>query len=379
MLDAMKIQRYYETLSNFIEPNKVLVIFGPRQVGKTTLLHDYLHQTKLRYRLDNGDNLSIHQILGSRDFSKIKEYTQDCDLIAIDEAQLIPNIGACLKIMVDQIPGIRIVVTGSSSFELAGQIGEPLVGRKRTLHLFPISQMELRKMYSLFDLRQKLEESIVFGGYPEVVTSLSKPKKIRILEDIINSYLLKDILSLERVKGTKTILDLLRLLAFQVGSEVSYHELGQQLGIDSKTVARYIDLFEKSFILVSLHGYSTNLRKEIRKKNKYYFYDTGIRNALIGNFNEFSMRNDVGILWENFLFIERYKKCSYQDFFGYRYFWRTWDSHEVDLVEEWGGKITGYEFKWKQETSKQEKYWKLAYPEALFQIINQDNYLEFIL
>jgi len=377
-MNSMKIPRFYETLDNWIEPNKVLVIFGPRQVGKTTLLTNYLKQTKLHYRLDNGDNLSIHHLLGSREFSKIKSYAEGYELIAIDEAQLIPDIGSALKIMVDQIPGIKIIVTGSSSFELAGQIGEPLVGRKRTLHLFPISQLELRNLYNSYELKEKLSEWMIFGGYPEVISTITKTKKIRILEDIINSYLLKDILTLERVKGTKTILDLLRLIAFQVGNEVSYYELACQIGIDYKTVSRYIDLFEKSFILVSLHGYSSNLRKEIRKKNKYYFYDNGIRNALIGNFNEFEQRYDIGSLWENFLFIERYKKCSYTELFNYRYFWRTWDAHEIDLVEEWGGEIHGYEFKWKEANSKQEKYWKIAYPNASFKVINQENYLEFI-
>jgi len=374
----MEIVRYYDTLSNWIAPNKVLIIFGPRQVGKTTLLQNYLKTTPLLYKLDSGDNIRIHEILGSRDFEKIKTYASGYDLIAIDEAQLIPNIGACLKIMVDQIPGIKIIVTGSSSFELAGQIGEPLVGRKRTIHLFPLSQMEMGTIYNPYELKDKLSDWLLFGGYPEVVTSTTKTKKVRLLEDILSSYLLKDILALERVKGTKTILDLLRLIAFQVGSEVSFNELGSQIGIDYKTVERYVGLFEKSFILLSLHGYSTNMRKEIRKKNKFYFYDNGIRNALVGNFNDLDKRNDIGVLWENFLFMERYKKCSYQEIFNYRYFWRTWDKHEIDLVEEWDGSIHGYEFKWKTEKSKQEKHWKEAYPEATFTIINQENYLPFI-
>jgi len=224
--------------------------------------------------------------------------------VILDEAQKIPNIGQGLKILVDQIPGIKIIATGSSSFELAGQVGEPLTGRKTTLTLYPVSHLELAQLYNPHEIKEKLGEWLVFGAYPEVVTTEGKSEKARLLEELVHSYLLKDLLELEKVKSSKIVLDLLRLLAFQVGNEVSLSELGQQLGIDYKTVARYLDLFEKSFVIISVRGFSRNLRKEVTKKCKYYFYDNGIRNAVISNFNGLELRNDLGSLWENFLFFD---------------------------------------------------------------------------
>ena len=253
-------------------------------------------------------------------------------MIAIDEAQKIKNAGWGLKIMVDEIPGIKIIATGSSSFELAGQVGEPLTGRKINLTLYPVSQMELRNLYNNYELESRLEEFMVYGSYPEVVANDDVDEKRRILNEIVGSYLLKDILEMEKVKGSKVLLDLLRLLAFQVGNEVSLSELGRQLGLDYKTVERYLDLFEKSFIVYNLRGFSRNLRKEITKKSKYYFLDNGIRNAIIANFNPFNLRDDVGALWENFMFTEMIKSGSYKNRYANRYFWRTWDQKEIDYI-----------------------------------------------
>ncbi|MFH1896606.1 MAG: AAA family ATPase, partial [bacterium] len=244
----MKFERAFN-LEKSIEKNKVVVIYGPRQVGKTTLLEDYLSQTRLKYKLDSGDRLETQQILSSQNFEAIFEYAQGYELIAIDEAQHIPNIGMGLKIMVDHIKGIRIIATGSSSFQLSGQIGEPLVGRKKTVVLYPLSQIELSKINNKYELKKNLEEYLIYGSYPAVLTKKTKPEKIKTLDEIINSHLLQDILILERVKGSKVLLDLLRLVAFQIGGEVSLSELGSQVGLDTKTVARYLDLFEKSFIL----------------------------------------------------------------------------------------------------------------------------------
>ena len=280
----------------------------------------------------------------------------------------------------DQIPGIKIIATGSSSFELAGQVGEPLTGRKTTLTLFPIAQLELGKLYNPHEMKEKLGEWLVFGAYPEVVTAGTKSEKARLLEELVHSYLLKDLLELEKVKSSKIILDLLRLLAFQIGNEVSLSELGKQLGIDYKTVARYLDLFEKSFVIVSVRGFSRNLRKEITKKCKYYFYDNGIRNAVISNYNDLELRNDLGALWENFIFMERLKKRSYQDIFANAYFWRTWEQKELDLVEEREGKIFGYELKWgEKKNAAAPKAWVEAYPEASFELIDRRNYLSFVM
>jgi len=374
----MKIPRFYDDLGTYVKPGKVLVIYGPRRVGKTTLLNDFLSECKLKHRMDSGDNIKVQETLSSQDFDRLKEYVADFELIAIDEAQKIPQVGQGLKILVDQIPNLQIIATGSSSFELSGQIGEPLTGRKNTLILYPIANLELRSLYNPYELKEKLRELMVFGTYPNVVTAPDKIQKQKILEELTHSYLLKDILEIERVKGSKILLDLLRLIAFQVGSEVSISELASQVGIDAKTAGRYLDLFEKSFVLYNLRGFSRNLRKEITKKSKYYFYDNGIRNAIISNFNDIEIRNDTGQLWENFLISERLKKASYRSIFSNKYFWRTWDQKEIDYIEEREGKLFAYEFKWNGET-KPPKEFLGAYPNAEFKTINKENYLNFIL
>ncbi|MFH1546349.1 MAG: ATP-binding protein [Patescibacteria group bacterium] len=374
----MKIPRAYDRLDKHLKPNKVLVIYGPRQVGKTTLLQNFLSTTSLKYKIDTGDNIKIRNLFSSQDVDAVLDYASGYKLIAIDEAQKITHIGAGLKILVDHLPGIRVVVTGSASFELAGQIGEPLTGRKNTLTLFPVAQMELEKIYNKYDLKEKLEEYLVFGSYPEVITAGSKKSKTQRVEEITDSYLLKDVLEIERVKSPKLLLDLLRLLAFQIGNEVSLTELGTQLGIDYKTVARYLDLFEKSFILFNSRGFSGNLRKEVTKKSKYYFYDNGVRNALIANFNGLDLRDDVGKLWENFIFMERLKKRGYKNISANVYFWRTWDQQEVDIVEEREGKLFGYECKWRGGKVREPKDWKQNYPNASFEVISKENYLKFI-
>ena len=224
-----------------------------------------------------------------------------------------------------------------------------------------------------------MEEGLIFGGYPEILTAAGKAEKVRLLEEIYQAYLLKDILELEKVKSSKILSDLLRLLAFKVGSEVSLSELARQIGIDYKTVARYLDLFEKSFVIYNLRGFSRNLRKEITKKSKYYFYDIGIRNAIISNFNGLAMRNDAGMLWENFIFNERMKKRIYQDIYANCYFWRSWSQKEIDLIEEREGKLFGYEFKWGNKKVKKPAEWQKAYPDSKFEVITQENYMEFII
>jgi hypothetical protein len=374
----MYIQRFYHHLEKHIQPGKVLILYGPRQVGKTTLIQDYLKRTNLRCKFDSGDLLKTQHILSSQDLEKIQEYVRGYDLIVLDEAQNIPHIGIGLKIITDLIPSIQVIATGSSSFELAGQVGEPLTGRKTTLTLFPLSQLELQALFNPYELKQKLAEFLVFGSYPAVVSAPDKKQKEREIREIIDSYLLKDILEFEKVKSSKLLIDLLRLLAFQIGSEVSLSELGQKLGIDYKTVARYLDLLEKSFVLYNVRGYSGNLRKEVTNKSKYYFYDVGIRNGLIANFNDFELRNDAGQLWENFLMLERLKKQKYSEMYVNNYFWRTWDHKEVDLIEERDGKLYGYEFKWGNKQPKPPKDWLQTYSNAEYTVINRENYLDFV-
>ncbi len=376
----MLFKRYYQELEKYLEANKVLVIYGPRRVGKTTLVDQFLKKTKMHYRLDTGENLDIQKVLSSRNFDLIKDYVSDYELIVIDEAQYIPNVGLGLKIIVDQFPGIKIIATGSSSFDLSGQVGEPLVGRKWILNLYPLSQLELAKEYSRFDLKNKLEEFLIFGGYPTVITAKTKKLKRKTLEELSQSYLLKDLLSLEQVKSPQTIVDLLKLLAFQVGNEVSLNELATQLLIDVKTVDRYLDLLEKTFVIFSLRPYFMNLRKTVRSKRKYYFYDLGIRNAVISQFNSLDLRNDTGQLWENFLAMERLKTQKYKEMFTNNYFWRTWEGEEVDWAEERNGILHGFEFKWGSGGKiNQPKNWNKTYQKTTFKVIDRDNYLDFLL
>ena len=334
--------------------------------------------SKLKYRLDNGENISIQEVLSSQNFDLIKEYCHGYQLIVIDEAQKIPNIGMGLKIIVDNIPDIYVIATGSSSFELSGQIGEPLTGRKITKILYPFSQLELSKIKNSFELKNNLSNYLIYGSYPEVLIQKSKKGKNDVLNELVNSYLLRDILQMEKVKGAKILLDLLRLVAFQVGSEVSYNELAGNLRIDVKTVARYLDLFEKSFILFNLRGYSRNLRTEVVKKSKYYFYDNGIRNAVVSNFNPIEKRNDLGPLWENFLVIERLKNQSYKKIYSNNYFWRTWDKKEIDWIEEKGGSLYAFEFKYQRSKKNNFFDFKSIYPNSRGKIITKDNYLDFI-
>ncbi len=376
--DNPMIKRYYN-LEKLIKPGKVLIIYGPRRAGKTTLLNDFLLHTKLKYKLDSGDNIKVQQILSSQDFSQIKEYVAGYELLAIDEAQQIPNIGMGLKILVDQLPKLKIIATGSSSFDLSQKVGEPLTGRKKTLILFPFSQTELLEKYNKFELKQKLEDFLVFGSYPEIITAKSRREKIDLLNELANSYLLKDVFSLERIKGSKQLLDLLKLLAFQVGNEVSLSELARQIRLDVKTVDRYLDILEKAFVLKRIGGFRRNLRKEISGKAKYYFYDNGVRNAVISQFNSLNNRDDVGPLFENFIAMERLKNNIYTERSGLSYFWRTYDGQEIDLIEERSGKLFGFEIKWSSKRKgRVPKDWLENYKKAQYKIINRENYLDFI-
>lgn len=373
------IPRFYEPLERFLKPNKVLLIYGPRRVGKTTLLQRTLENSKLKYKLDSGDNVVTQQILSSQDFSQILSYVEGYELVAIDEAQNIPNIGMALKIIVDHVPGIKVIATGSSSFELAGQVGEPLTGRKKTLVLYPVAQAELLGANNRFELRQKINEYLIFGSYPEVLLSNTRNEKIDVITETANSYLLKDILMFDRVKSSRTLLDLLKMLAFQIGNEVSLNELATQLGIEIRTVQRYLDLLEKSFVIFRLNGFSRNLRKEITSKAKYYFLDTGIRNAVITQFNQPDQRNDIGQLWENFIVVERMKHRAHSNVLANAYFWRTYDQKEIDLVEEREGKLFGYEIKWQAiKKLSPPNLWRETYKNADYKVIHPDNYLDFI-
>jgi uncharacterized protein len=376
----MQISRHFLNFDSDIIPGKVLVIFGPRQAGKTTLVKDFLKRTNFKFKLDSGDNSRTRNLLMSQDFEVLKNYIESYELLVIDEAQRIPEIGQILKIFVDEHPNLRIIVTGSSSFELAGQVGEPLTGRKRTMTLFPVSILELSSHFNKFELKEKLEEFLIYGMYPAVISNPIVSEKKRILDEIVSSYLFKDILELDKIKNSRALEDLLQLLAYQIGSEVSHSELATQLKIDAKTVGRYLDLLEKSFVIKPLKGFSRNLRKEITKKNKYYFMDIGVRNSMIRNLNPLQYRNDIGQLFENFFFIERLKTRSYKEIYANNYFWRTWDKKEIDFLEERDGELFGFECKWNPDKKmKAPKEWVENYPDSEFQIINRSNFIDWLL
>jgi uncharacterized protein len=367
-------------LEKLIRPTKVQIIYGARRVGKTTLLKDYLSRTELKYRIDSGDNIRIQNLFESQDFKSILEYVEGYELLAIDEAQQIKNIGMGLKILVDNNPKLNIVVTGSSSFELAQSLGEPLTGRKKTILLFPLSVLELQLLYNKQELRDQLDSFLLYGMYPEIIISKKKAEKIELLRELVDSYLLKDILSLEKIKGSRQLFDLLKLLAFQIGNEVSLTELATQVRLDVKTVARYLDILEKGFVIKRIGAFNRNLRKEIVTKAKYYFYDVGVRNAVISQFNALEDRNDVGGLFENFVVMERLKSNAYLNRICETYFWRTYDGQEIDMLEERAGKLYGYEIKWSARGSvKVPKLWKSAYPRSQMEQITKENFLSFIL
>ena len=372
--------RFYENLEEHLKPNKVLVIYGPRRVGKTTILRHFLKKTKKKNRLDSGENIRIQDIFASNDFKVILDYARGYDLIAIDEAQEIPNIGRALKIIVDEIPGIEIIATGSSAFKLSQSIGEPLTGRKRVLKILPLAQKELFHDLNKFDLKEKLEDFLIYGSYPETYLAKNKKEKIIYLNELVDSYLLKDILAHEKLKAPSLLIKLLKLLAFQIGQLVSLNELATQLHVHITTIERFLDLLQKSFVIYKLTGFSRNLRNEVKSKCKYYFYDNGIRNAIVSQFNDINMRNDVGALFENFIFMERYKKTIFEDFYGERYFWRNYAAEEIDLIENIDNKLSAYEFKYSPGVKKKvPKDWKKNYSSSLYEIINKEDYLDFIL
>ncbi len=366
-------------ISKLSETNKIIVLYGSRQVGKTTLINELLKKISKKALIINADIKEYADVLSSRELTKIKRLISGYELIFIDEAQRIKDIGINLKILYDEFPGLKIITTGSSSFELANVLKEPLTGRTYTYSLYPIAVSELKSKFNLFELDLQLENFLLFGMYPEIFSYKNSGDKIVYLKELSSAYLYKDILELADIRNSKAIFNLLKLLAYQIGSTVSVNELANQLQLDKKTVSRYIDLLEKAFIIFRLSGFSRNLRKEVVKMDKIFFYDVGIRNAVINNFNEISDRQDVGELWENFLIAERIKYLSYNNKFANKYYWRTYTGAELDYIEETGGKLFGFEFKWGKKIGKAPKTWLDTYKEAEFKLINRENYFDFIL
>jgi predicted AAA+ superfamily ATPase len=365
---------------HYLWPNKVLLILGPRRVGKTHLLRKVLAQLPQEKVLQlNGEDMATEEVLKLRTVENYKRLLSNYTLLVIDEAQKIPEIGLILKLIVDEISGLKILVTGSSMFDINNKLGEPLTGRKITLQLFPFAQQEYMQIENLVQTKSNLEERLIFGSYPELLHYGSTKEKTNYLNELVSDYLLKDILTLDGLRNSSKMLDLLKLIAFQIGKEVSLEELGKQLGLSKNTVERYLDLLSKVFVVYKLSGFSRNLRSEVVKSARWYFYDNGIRNALIANFSTLGMRTDVGELWENYCFSERLKHQHYQQIQASNYFWRTYQQQEIDWIEDRAGNLFAYELKWNSKKAvKPPKTWSNAYPNAQFAVITPDNYLDWI-
>ncbi len=376
----MWYNRYLESSwDDVLDQGRVLVLYGPRRVGKTSLVEKYLSTYPGKLFKSTGEDLALHELFQARNVSQLQAFFQNYDLIFIDEAQHIPHIGLGLKMLIDHLPKVRIIASGSSSFDLSNKLGEPLTGRQRIRLLYPLSMYELMPELGGMAIHQRLEEFLVYGTFPEILNTPTIVDKIEYIKTLRDSYLLKDLLMMENLKNSTKIIDLLKLLAFQIGKEVSSTELGTILGMSKNTVDRYLDLLEKVFIITKVRGFNRNLRKEVAKTPRYYFWDNGIRNAIINNFNSLATRDDIGMLWENFLFIERQKRNAYTRHYANIYFWRTYDRQEIDYVEEYGGELHGYEFKWGHKVVRPPKLWLDTYEKSFFRVINKENYFDFFI
>jgi predicted AAA+ superfamily ATPase len=355
---------------------KIVVIYGARQVGKTTLVEEIIKKYKDESLYLNCDEPDVRIALTDRTSTEIKSFIGSRKLIVIDEAQRVNNIGLTLKLIADNFPETQVIATGSSSFELSGKISEPLTGRKTEFFLYPLSVAELLQVYSPLETQRLLEERLIFGMYPEVI--FAGPDKERLVRELASSYSYKDILTYQDIRNPELLEKLLQALALQIGKEVSYVELAKLLGINKITVENYIRILEQAYIIFRVSPFSRNIRNELKKKRKIYFYDLGLRNALINNLNSLSLRQDVGGLWENFLVVERMKKNNNLGLFVNMYFWRTTDGKEIDYIEDSGGILSGYEFKWKKSNFSVPKGFLTAYAGSTVQLINRDNYFDFL-
>ena len=371
-------RKIYNNIVESVKSGKVIVLLGSRRTGKTVILNKLKEAAKEPVLLLNGEDLSTHELLERRTVQNYKQLLGDKKFLLIDEAQKISGIGIKLKLMIDEIKDLKIIVTGSSAFDIHNSTGEPLTGRMLTFNLFPLSEQELSSYENVTERKDNLLHRLIFGNYPEPYFLSDNEEKIKYLKELLNTYLLKDILSLENIKNSMVIFNLLRLLAYQVGNEVSTNELANNLQINKHTVDKYLDLLTKVFVIFRLQGYSRNLRKEVVKSSKWYFFDNGIRNAVIANFNSVSSRNDIGELWENYLISERLKFREYNNIIANQYFWRTYDRQEIDLIEEREGKLFAYEMKWKKNKTKPPAAFVKNYNESSYTIISPENYFEWI-
>lgn len=379
MTDSYIPQAQLARLRRLVTAGKVVVVHGPRRVGKTTLIRRYVEQHEPDALVVSGEDIAAREYLESQSVAKLEAFVGEKRTLIVDEAQHAREIGLNLKLLVDHVEGLRIIATGSSSFDLSRQTGEPLTGRQYTLLLLPLAQLELTSVEDAHETRGRLDMRLIYGSYPEVVLMESDERRQTYIRELINSYLFKDILQLENIRYTDKLRRLLQLLALQIGRQVSITELGAQLGMARNSVERYLSLLEKSYVIYSRHGFSRNLRKEIVKNRRYYFYDNGIRNGLINNFNSVALRDDTGALWENYVLAERLKYNLYTGQLAESYFWRTYDGQEIDLVEEWGGRLRAAEMKWSpRRTPRAPGAWRNAYTDSAFEVVHPQNYLDFI-
>lgn len=356
---------------------KAIILMGARQVGKTTLLRTLFPDTDDILFL-NGDELDVRQLFENISATRLKAIIGNKKIVIIDEAQRIEDIGLRLKLITDQLPDIQLIATGSSSFDLANKVNEPLTGRKWEYKMYPLSFAEMVNHHGLLEEKRMLPHRLVYGYYPDVVVHPGDAKET--LKQLSDSYLYKDILMWEQIKKPDKLLTLLQAIAYQVGNQVSYHELGQVCGLDSKTVEKYITLLEQTFVIFRLGSFSRNLRNELKNSRKIYFYDNGIRNAIIANFSQIEARSDVGALWENYIISERVKKLSYDNIWRNSWFWRTKDKKEIDYIEEGDGRIYAYEFKWNPKAkAKVPEQFLTNYSNSEFAVITPDNMDEFLL
>lgn len=371
----MFTRQLQKNIEKRLDSSKAIIMLGPRQVGKTTLIKSIIKDKTFLF-LD-GDDPTVRKTLADINTEQLRSLLGNQTLLYIDEAQRIDNIGLTLKIIIDQLKDVQVLVTGSSAFELNNQIQETLTGRKWQFELFPFSWQELEDEVGYLKAQQQLETRLVYGFYPEVLTSLGDEQDI--LKEITNSYLFKDILALTGIRKPEVLEKLLRALALQIGSEVSYNELAQTVGVDKNTINTYIELLIQSYVVFKLPSFSKNLRNEIKNNQKIYFYDVGIRNAVIGNFSPLVLRQDIGYLWENFLLAERMKQLKYAKSNATMYFWRTRQQQEIDYLEVASDQITAFEFKYNPKAkAKIPKTFTRTY-ETEVQIITTQNFRDFVL
>lgn len=356
---------------------KAILLLGARQVGKTTLLKNLFNKSDKKLLWLDAENADIPLIFENATATRLQQIVNNNEVVIIDEAQKITNIGSVLKLFTDYLPTIQVIATGSSAFDLKNKANEPLTGRKWEYFLFPLSFSEMANHTNLLEEKRNLNHRLVFGAYPEIVTSTADwERKLKLLVD---SYLYKDVLLWSGLKKPEKIVDLLRLLAYQIGSEVNYNELGNKLGLKNETIENYITILEQTFIIFKLPSYSTNKRKELRKGKKIYFFDCGVRNALINDYRLIEIRQDAGQLFENYIISELYKKDNYDNSNGKFYFWRTADQQEVDLVIEKNGTLHTYEIKWNDKAkARLSKTFSGNYPNNSFSVIHKDNYWEYL-